>query len=42
MNNDDFDFDIELPTWASVAIIVATVLIFSLCLIGLTALVKSG
>ena len=42
MKDDDFDFDINIPTWASVAIIVGTVGMFCLAFIGLAALIKSG
>jgi len=40
--NDDYDFDVEVVTFWSVVIVIATVAIISLCIIGLTALVKSG
>lgn len=42
MNPDDFDLEIKIGTFWSVAIIVATVAIFSLSFVGLVSLVKSG
>lgn len=40
--SDDFDFDVVMPAWVSVAVIVTTVIIFSLAFIGVAALIKSG
>lgn len=42
MKQDDFDFDVVLPAWVSVAIIVGVIGIFCLSIIGLAALIKSG
>lgn len=40
--NDDYDFDVEVGTFWSVVIVIASVGLLCLAVLGLIALVKSG